>query len=161
MTDFLNYAKPSADLEEQLDIKEELEHTVRFITPYAIDFQVAIDISHECEAPLYILGESQKLRQCLLNLIKNAIESMPNGGRLSLRTWKHPSAVQISISDTGVGMTDTQLNSLGKPFYTTKEHGTGLGLVVVMSLIKKMNGKISFSSSLNRGTQCSIIFQQN
>lgn len=160
LTDFLNYAKPSVDMKEQLDIKEELEHTIRFITPYALDFQITIHISHEGETPLYILGESQKLRQCLLNLIKNAIESMPNGGKLSLRTCKHPSAVQISITDTGVGMTSKQLNSLGKPFYTTKQHGTGLGLVVVMSLIKKMNGKISFTSSLNCGTQCSIIFQQ-
>ncbi|WP_436242836.1 ATP-binding protein [Paenibacillus sp. LjRoot56] len=160
LTDFLNYAKPSVDMKEQLDIKEELEHTIRFITPYALDFQITIDISHECETPLYILGESQKLRQCLLNLIKNAIESMPNGGKLSLRTCKHPSAVQITITDTGVGMSSKQLNSLGKPFYTTKQHGTGLGLVVVMSLIKKMNGKISFTSSLNCGTQCSIIFQQ-
>ncbi|OCT13735.1 hypothetical protein A8709_19330 [Paenibacillus pectinilyticus] len=159
LTDFLNYAKPSINLQEQLDIKQELEQTVRFISPYASDSQVVIDISHECDAPLYILGESQKLRQCLLNLIKNAIESMPNGGMLSLRTWKHPSAVQISITDTGVGMTSSQLKSLGKPFFTTKTDGTGLGLVVVMSLIKRMNGKISFSSSLNRGTQCSIIFQ--
>ena len=85
---------------------------------------------------------------------------MPNGGKISLSTCKLPNAVQISISDTGVGMSKQQLNSLGMPFYTTKEQGTGLGLVVVMSIIKMMNGKISFSSNLNQGTQCSIYFQQ-
>jgi two-component system sporulation sensor kinase B len=160
INDYLNYAKPSTGLHEQLDIKEELEAMLRFITPFATDHQVVIDISHENEAPLYILGESKKLRQCLMNLIKNAIESMPNGGEISLSTRKLPNAVQISITDTGVGMSQTQLNSLGMPFYTTKEQGTGLGLVVVMSIIKMMNGKISFSSNLNKGTQCSILFQQ-
>jgi two-component system sporulation sensor kinase B len=160
INDYLNYAKPSTGLHEQLDIKEELEAMLRFITPFATDHQVVIDISHENEAPLYILGESKKLRQCLMNLIKNAIESMPNGGEISLSTRKLPNAVQISITDTGVGMSQTQLNSLGMPFYTTKEQGTGLGLVVVMSIIKMMNGKISFSSNLNQGTQCSILFHQ-
>ncbi|WNR46731.1 HAMP domain-containing sensor histidine kinase [Paenibacillus roseipurpureus] len=159
LTDFLNYAKPSKNLLEQLNIQQELDHTIRFITPYAADSLVSIDVSHESDTPLFILGESQKLRQCFLNIIKNAIESMPNGGKLSLRTWKHPNAVQISITDTGVGMTPSQLNAIGKPFFTTKEHGTGLGLVVVMNMIQKMNGKISFSSSLNCGTRCSISFQ--
>ncbi|WP_175532067.1 HAMP domain-containing sensor histidine kinase [Paenibacillus sp. yr247] len=160
INDYLNYAKPSTGLHEQLDIKEELEAMQRFVTPFATDHQVVIDISHENEDPLYILGESKKLRQCLMNLVKNAIESMPNGGKISLRTCKLPNAVQISITDTGVGMSKTQLNSLGRPFYTTKEQGTGLGLVVVMSIIKMMNGKISFSSNLNQGTQCSILFHQ-
>ncbi|MDF2647023.1 MAG: hypothetical protein K0Q73_2828 [Paenibacillus sp.] len=159
--DYLNYAKPSSNLQEQLELKEEIEAMLRFITPFATDHQVAIHISHENEDPLYILGESKKLRQCLMNLVKNAIESMPNGGKISLSTCKLPNAVQISISDTGVGMSKQQLNSLGMPFYTTKEQGTGLGLVVVMSIIKMMNGKISFSSNLNQGTQCSILFQQN
>lgn len=160
INDYLNFAKPNVSLQEQLDIKEELDAMLRFITPFATDHQVTINISHENEVPLYILGESKKLRQCLINLVKNAIESMPNGGEISLSTCKLPNAVQISISDTGVGMSKAQLNSLGKPFYTTKEKGTGLGLVVVMSIIKMMNGKISFSSNLNQGTQCSILFQQ-
>ncbi|RTE07078.1 HAMP domain-containing histidine kinase [Paenibacillus whitsoniae] len=159
LEEFLTYAKPSTSLREQLDIREELESTVRFMMPYANDANVSIDISHEYDAPLYILGESQKLRQCLINLIKNAIESMPTGGTLSLRTLKYANTVQISIMDTGIGMSNKQLKSLGKPFYTTKENGTGLGLVIVMSIIRKMNGKISFSSSLNHGTNCSILFQ--
>jgi two-component system sporulation sensor kinase B len=160
INDYLNYAKPSNGLQEQLDIKEELEATLRFITPLATDHQVAIEIVHETDDPLFILGESKKLRQCLINLVKNAIESMPDGGHILLRTCKLPSGVQISITDTGVGMSKSQLDSLGMPFYTTKEQGTGLGLVVVMSIIKMMNGKISFSSRINQGTQCSILFQQ-
>lgn len=160
INDYLNYAKPSNGLQEQLDIKEELEATLRFITPLATDHQVVIDIIHETDDPLFILGESKKLRQCLINLVKNAIESMPDGGHISLRTCKMPSGVQICITDTGVGMSKSQLDSLGMPFYTTKEQGTGLGLVVVMSIIKMMNGKISFRSRINQGTQCSILFQQ-
>ncbi|MEC0231478.1 HAMP domain-containing sensor histidine kinase [Paenibacillus alba] len=161
INDYLNYAKPSSGLHEQLDIKEEIEAMLRFIMPFATDHQVVIDILHENEDPLFILGESKKLRQCLINLIKNAIESMPDGGIITLTTCKLPNAVQVCITDTGVGMSKTQLNSLGMPFYTTKEHGTGLGLVVVMSIIQMMNGTISFSSHLNQGTQCSILFKQH
>ncbi|UKS29802.1 ATP-binding protein [Paenibacillus sp. HWE-109] len=161
INDYLNYAKPSTGFQEQLEIKEEIAAVLRFITPFATDHHVVIEIAHENEAPLFILGESKKLRQCLMNLIKNAIESMPDGGTISLTTSKPTNAVQISITDTGIGMSKMQLNSLGMPFYTTKEQGTGLGLVVVMSIIKMMNGKISFSSHLNKGTQCSILFQQS
>lgn len=160
INDYLNYAKPSTGLQEQLDIKEELEAMLRFITPFATDHGVVIEMTHESVGPLYILGESKKLRQCLMNLVKNGIESMPDGGTITLRTCKLPNAVQIFITDTGVGMTQAQLNSIGVPFYTTKEQGTGLGLLVVMSIIKMMNGKISFSSVINQGTQCSIHFQQ-
>ncbi|MDD9270375.1 ATP-binding protein [Paenibacillus sp. GCM10023248] len=160
INDYLNYAKPSSGLQEQLDVREELEAMLRFITPFATDHGVVIETTHESEGPLYILGESKKLRQCLMNLVKNGIESMPDGGTITLRTCRMPDAVQISITDTGVGMTPAQLNSLGVPFYTTKEQGTGLGLLVVMSIIKMMNGTITFNSAINQGTQCSIHFHQ-
>ncbi|WP_187274419.1 HAMP domain-containing sensor histidine kinase [Paenibacillus sp. N3.4] len=69
ISDYLNYAKPAANLQEQLDMKAELDAILRFITPYATQRLVTIELSHETEAPLFILGDSKKLRQCLINLL--------------------------------------------------------------------------------------------
>jgi two-component system sporulation sensor kinase B len=158
ITDYLNFAKPNADQIEKLDVKEELDSTIRFITPLVMTSEVEINVTHLVEGPLHIVGESRKLKQCLMNLIKNAIESMPEGGTLTIRTCKHEDTIRITIIDTGIGMSKTQIKTLGLPFYTTKAKGTGLGLVVVMSLIKTMNGKITFESTLNKGTTCLIQF---
>lgn len=159
ITDYLNAAKPVSEQHEKLDVKEELGATIRLLTPYAQSMHVEFQIQHIVEGPLHIAGESRKLRQCLMNLIKNSIESMPNGGTLTVRTCKYEETVNITIVDTGIGMTKHQMKSLGLPFYTTKEKGTGLGLVVVMDLIKAMNGKIFFDSKPNKGTSCMIQFR--
>ncbi|UJF35419.1 ATP-binding protein [Paenibacillus hexagrammi] len=159
ITEYLHYAKPNNDQQAQLDVKEELASILRFISPSAFAGGVAIDISHSSENPMYIWGESKKFRQCLMNLIKNAIESMPGGGTLTIHTHQSDKHIQVWITDTGVGMSKAQINSLGVPFFTTKKEGTGLGLVVVMSIIKSMNGKITYSSNVNKGTVCLIQFQ--
>jgi two-component system, sporulation sensor kinase B len=161
ITDYLNFAKPDSIQQEQLDIKEEVDTLIQFISPVANESRVAVHITHDSDFPLYVMGESKKLRQCFINLIKNAIESMPHGGSLIVNTCKLEDTVQISISDTGVGMSKAQMKKLGMPFYTTKEQGTGLGIVVVMSIIRMMNGKISYSSNINKGTLCLIQFQHS
>lgn len=157
--DYLNYAKPNAEKTERLDVKEEIAAIVRFISPLALTSNIEIEIKHSFDMPIYITGESKKLRQCLMNLIKNSIESMPQGGNIAIETRKLDEQIHITITDSGVGMSKTQIKSLGLPFYTTKEKGTGLGLVVVMSLIKSMNGKITFESKINQGTTCLIQFK--
>ncbi|MEW9697632.1 ATP-binding protein [Paenibacillus sp. SI8] len=158
ITEYLNYAKPGSNEQVQLNIKEELDAVIRFISPLAMENSILIQITHNCHDPLYVRGESKKLRQCFMNLVKNAIESMPGGGSLSIQTSKLGETVQISFSDTGIGMSKAQLKAIGVPFYTTKVHGTGLGMVVVLSIIKLMNGQISYTSKMNKGTHCVIQF---
>jgi signal transduction histidine kinase len=90
-----------------------------------------------------------------LNLITNAVQAMPNGGELRLRTQRTPEkTVVIEFSDTGVGIAANHLNSIFNPFFTTKEpgQGTGLGLSVVHSVIKRYQGKITVQSKPNAGT---------
>jgi two-component system sporulation sensor kinase B len=159
ISDYLSYAKPNTDNNEHLDITQELAFVVRFIMPLAQANHIEVETKHSSEHPLWIIGESRKLRQCLMNLLKNAIEAMPEGGLLTIQTELNKQHIHITIADTGVGMTKAQIKSLGLPFFTTKEKGTGLGLVVVMSLIKTMNGRISFMSSKERGTSCMLQFK--
>ncbi|MNI27238.1 Sporulation kinase D [compost metagenome] len=161
ITDYLDFAKPITDQVDRVNINDELASTIRFISLIATSNHVEIELLHGSEEPIYMIGEAKKLRQCLINLIKNSIESMPKGGKITIETHKLDPYIQITIADTGVGMTKTQIKSLGIPFITTKAKGTGLGLVVVMSLIKTMNGKITFTSKINKGTLCQIQFKSH
>jgi signal transduction histidine kinase len=101
------------------------------------------------------VANQNALRQVFLNLITNAVQAMPNGGELRLRTQRTPERnVIIEFSDTGVGIPTQHINNIFNPFFTTKEpgQGTGLGLSVVHSIIKRYRGKIGVQSKPNAGT---------
>ncbi|MBM7565372.1 sensor histidine kinase [Paenibacillus sacheonensis] len=159
ITDYLNYAKPSVEEARPIDVKTELESLTPWIAPLADMSNVEIEMKHHDDCPLIILGEPKKFQQCLLNLLKNAIEAMPGGGKLSIATRVEQHQVCIAIADTGVGMSKLQLKRIGTPFFTTKEKGTGLGLMVVVSLISVMGGKIAFTSKRGQGTVCEIRYR--
>lgn len=106
----------------------------------------------------FIAGEKQKLNQCLLNILKNCIEAMPKGGDLYFTLVPDHKHIQLYIKDTGVGMDSEQVKRLGSPFYSTKEKGTGLGMMVVFSVVQAMNGKIDIISEKGIGTTFLLTF---
>src|SRR5690606_5822305 len=98
-----------------------------------------------------------ELQQVLLNLALNAIQAMPDGGKLSLVAERCPDAhgneqVRIRVSDEGIGMDEATLKRLFSPFFTTKPKGTGLGLVSCHRIVESIGGRIEVSSVLDRGT---------
>jgi PAS domain S-box-containing protein len=109
---------------------------------------------HLALAPLpHVLGRAAELREVLTNLLLNAIEAMPKGGEITLRTWVEASAVCVAVSDTGVGMAAEVRHRLFDPFFTTKgARGTGLGLSVSQAIIKGHDGTLSVDSEPDRGT---------
>ncbi|TYR81443.1 two-component sensor histidine kinase [Priestia megaterium] len=155
INDYLTFAKPSTDNKETLSVFDEIHHTVNVITPLANMNGVYIKLSL-LNGDFYVSGERKKFQQCLVNIVKNGIESMPSGGELEIELRKTASAIQIDIRDQGKGMTQEQIHRLGEPYYTTKEKGTGLGMMVSFSIISGMNGKISVTSELEKGTCFSI-----
>lgn len=161
ITEYLNYTKPSNETAKTLQIKQEIESVVQWLHPYSVQKNVNIVTHHMSEEELFVRAEPKQFQQCILNIMKNAIEAMPNGGLLTVHTRIVQDQVQILIRDTGIGMSAEQLKRIGKPYFTTKESGTGLGLMVVMSLVKAMNGKILFRSKLNQGTICEIHLMQD
>ncbi|WP_227013899.1 ATP-binding protein [Paenibacillus psychroresistens] len=160
ITDYLNFAKPNVEKIVPIDIKTEISNSIPLINSLLTISNIEMHIQHATDQPLLILGESKKLQQCLLNLLKNCIEAMPGGGKIMIHTSLESNLILMSIEDTGEGMTPLQIKSLGLPFYTTKDNGTGLGLMVVTSLLKAMNGRISFLSKPNKGTTCLIEFKR-
>jgi two-component system sporulation sensor kinase B len=160
ITDYLNFAKPNVEKIVPIDIKKEIANIIPLIRSLMTISNIELQIQHASDESMLIQGDTKKLQQCLLNLLKNCIESMPNGGLITISTSMQENIIHLYIEDTGVGMTPLQIKSLGLPFYTTKDKGTGLGLMVVTSLLKAMNGKISFLSKPNKGTTCLVEFKR-
>ena len=104
-----------------------------------------------------IEGNENRLKQVVLNLIKNAIESMYNGGTVLVEMRVNSgSLIELSITDEGSGMTSETIENLFQPFYTTKTTGTGLGLPFVKKVIEEHDGEIVVESELNKGTRFSV-----
>ncbi|WP_335385274.1 HAMP domain-containing sensor histidine kinase [Neobacillus drentensis] len=149
--DYLTFAKPSLEAFEELNVKSELRQIINILQPLAN--QNSVEITTDFSVIGFIKGDGQKFRQCFVNVLKNAIESMPNGGYLTIATEFSKSHVTISVKDTGVGMTIEQLGRLGEPFYSTKgKNGTGLGMMVVYSIARAMDGTVWAESEIGNGT---------
>lgn len=144
---------------EPTDLRRVLSQMLTFI--YSEAEAHGIRIHHEfdngfpnCEVDL------REVKQLFLNLLKNAMEAMPDGGELCIRMYPvvGKDAVRIDISDTGTGIGEVELRSIFKPFYSTKPDGTGLGLSFCQRVIEKHGGKISVESKLHKGSTFSVIF---
>jgi signal transduction histidine kinase len=99
-----------------------------------------------------IFADPDLLHRALSNLVLNAIDAMPEGGEITVRTQQIDSSVAISVSDSGSGLTEEECQRLFTPYYTTKKHGTGLGLAIVQSVVSDHGGKISVASTKDNGT---------
>jgi two-component system sporulation sensor kinase B len=158
ITDYLSLAKPDPEMIESINVNDEINYLSNVLLTYANYNNIQINVVLSEDSPLLVVGDRYKFRQALINIGKNAIEAMNNGGILEIKTNKINDNIVLAISDTGVGMTSEQIKRLGIPYYSTKEKGTGLGTMVSFGIIKKMNGKIDISSELGKGTEFKIIF---
>lgn len=155
--DYLTFAKPAIEKFEDLNVKSELKQIISIVQPLAN--QYSVEILTDFSVLGIIRGDRQKFRQCFVNVLKNAIEAMPNGGSLMVSTQYSQEYVSVTVNDTGVGMTTQQLERLGEPFYSTKgKNGTGLGMMVVYSIVRAMDGSITVESELDVGTTFSFKF---
>ncbi len=99
-----------------------------------------------------ITADPDLLHRALSNLVVNAIDAMPGGGTLSIRTQQKDDEIHIEVSDTGEGLSPEECKRLFTPYYTTKEHGTGLGLAIVQSVVSDHHGRITVTSAPGCGT---------
>jgi two-component system nitrogen regulation sensor histidine kinase NtrY len=108
-----------------------------------------------------IAADPELLHRVISNLVLNAMDAMPNGGTLTLRTRQSSDRVAIDVSDTGIGLTPEECARLFTPYYTSKQHGTGLGLAIVQSVISDHGGTVSVKSQRGRGTTFRIELPRN
>ena len=96
------------------------------------------------------------MKQALLNLVKNAVAAMPNGGSLSLATMYNADELRIVVSDTGIGIAENKIGKIFEPYYTTRENGTGLGLTLSYKIVKEHGGDITVRSKQGSGSQFTV-----
>jgi two-component system sporulation sensor kinase B len=161
ISDYLGLASQQFMIKEKIDISNILEEVTMLMTSYA-NFKT-VTIQKNFDNHLYVIGDKAKLKQVFINIIKNAIEAVPNvDGNVMIRAFISHEVVRIKVSDNGVGMSPEQIARLGEPYFTLKEKGTGLGLTVTHSIVKNHGGSIRYKSELNKGTVAIIslpIFQ--
>lgn len=122
----------------------------------------AIECAFELDEHLEpIAADAELLHRAISNLLLNAMDAMPQGGTVRLRTWKTDNSVYLEVSDTGTGLTSEECERLFTPYFTSKQHGTGLGLAIVQSIVSDHDGKISVQSSPGRGTTFRIELSKN
>jgi two-component system sporulation sensor kinase A len=105
----------------------------------------------------FVHADREQIRQVWLNLATNALEAMPGGGTLSVRTRAGSgNQVLIEFADEGPGIAAQDLRRIGQPFFTTKEHGTGLGVPIALRIVERHGGTLVFDSEPGRGTRARV-----
>lgn len=156
ISDYLSLVKPSGSRIEVLNLPELLSSLKSVMHPFAL--LKGVDLIQEQMDDLKMVGDRLKVKQILMNIIKNGIEATPEGGTVTLSAYLESQEVVIHIADTGVGMGREQLRMLGNPFFSTKSSGTGLGLMASYRMAAEMNGRIEASSEIGKGTEFKVIF---
>jgi len=141
----------------EIDLLVPLSLSLRLVQARADEQQVRLEPSLGRE-PLRVLGDTNQLKQVFLNLLLNALQSMPEGGRIAVTASPSGPATgaarwgQVRIVDTGQGIPSDQLRQVFDPFFTTKRDGTGLGLAICHGIIEQHQGEIRLESEEGRGT---------
>ena len=156
VSELLMVAKPQAQNLKPTCIQRLLNHVIELLSTNAIMSNVQITFSYDENISL-VSGDENQLKQVFINILKNAIDAMPNGGEVSVEAQKYDeNSVMIRVMDRGCGIPKERLAKVGEPFYTTKEKGTGLGLMVSKRIIEMHNGKILITSEEGIGTTVEI-----
>ncbi|MBN1302783.1 MAG: transporter substrate-binding domain-containing protein [Melioribacteraceae bacterium] len=155
--------KDEDEIDEQVFLDNLVEEVIDLVHPridqYYNQTDKILNVKTDLQKVPPVLGKPSELREALMNLIFNAMDAMPNGGQLQLNCRQNNDRVEMTISDTGSGMSDEVRKKCMEPFFSTKgERGTGLGLSMVKSIIDDNNGTIDLHSILSKGTTWTISF---
>jgi two-component system sensor histidine kinase FlrB len=157
VSNMLSFARSSRPQIREFDLGDLIENTLSFIEPVFAQRKIQLERADSPE-PVRQRGDPDMLRQMLMNLFMNALQAMPEQGKLMVRTRQSsPGWVEIEVEDTGIGIAPENLKRIFDPFFTTSEYGTGLGLSLVHQIVEKHNGKVTARSTLGKGTCFTMI----
>jgi two-component system sensor histidine kinase PilS (NtrC family) len=150
ITDFLLFARPGSPKRDPVDLAAVVEETVALVGT-GRDRTVQVDL--RVERPLPTVGDARELRQVVWNLIVNAEQAMPRGGRIEVAgRLAGDDAIEVTVKDGGDGIAVKDLSKIFDPFFTTKPNGTGLGLAIVHRIVQSHGGTIAVASRPGAGT---------
>ncbi len=151
VTQFLQAIRPSAPQLRMASLNDVVKETLELLRPEIENRGIVIKERLARQLAASPIDVAQ-IKQALVNLVKNAAQSMTKGGVLSVQTDSGVDGVVVSIADTGGGIPQEQINRIFEPFYTTKKKGTGLGLMIVQRIVRDHGGRIDLESHVGKGT---------
>ncbi|MDB6066934.1 MAG: Signal transduction histidine kinase, nitrogen specific, NtrB [Pedosphaera sp.] len=157
ITQFLQAIRPSPPQLKPASLNNVVEKTLTLLRPELDNRGLTVKEKLARQLPNAPIDAAQ-VQQVLVNLIKNAMQAMTKGGVLTLRTGEGSDGVWVSVTDTGGGIPQEQINRIFDPFYTTKKKGTGLGLMIVQRIVRAQGGRIELESHVGRGTTFRVWF---
>jgi two-component system sensor histidine kinase PilS (NtrC family) len=157
ITNFLSYAKPKVGNLAEIDLREAVGDTIKLLRHSPDVTEKHVLEEHLPQVPVFVSADQTQMQQVFWNLARNALQAMPEGGRLHIRVQLAPNQkVRIIFEDTGRGMPPEQVEQLFEPFSTSTTGGTGLGLSIVYQIIRDHNGSINVRSVEEEGTTITI-----
>ena len=152
ITDLLDFSRPGRTNIGEVDINQVVQELVKTIgAPENVEVSTSLAAD-----PAKVMADSGQLERVFSNLISNAIQAMPGGGRLSLSTSRNGGFVKVKVADTGVGIPQENLDKVFEPLFTTKAKGTGLGLAIARALVERQGGTIEVESQVGKGTTFTV-----
>jgi two-component system sensor histidine kinase HydH len=155
ITDFLNFARPKTPNRHPCLIQEVIAKNIHFLSSQIENNGIVIQTHFEDNLPP-IDVDADMLYQAFLNILINAMQAMPDGGLIVIRTKSSPNSLWIAFEDQGNGVTNEAMEKIWDPFFTTKEKGTGLGLGIVKNIIEAHDGQILLENRTDGGVRVSI-----
>jgi signal transduction histidine kinase len=157
VNDLMYIGKPKEICFSKANIEEIIAYTLSITQQQAERQNVSVETTIAGPLPP-IDCDSMQLKQVFINLMKNAIEAMPDGGKIMIKVKVlDGNKMNILVQDEGCGIDATNIDNLGEPFFTTKKEGTGLGLMVTNQIIKDHNGNLKIESTVGKGTKVNIL----
>ena len=154
-----NFARMDGDIMRPFDLHKGLDSTVALLKNQSEKVEIVKEYGSLPEVDCF----AGKINQVFMNLLTNAIQAMPEGGTITLRTWHEGDQVHVAVQDTGEGISPDIVGQIFEPFFTTKDigEGTGLGLSICHGIVEHHNGKIEVDSEPGKGTTMTLILPVN
>ncbi|REJ16291.1 MAG: hypothetical protein C6W57_09290 [Caldibacillus debilis] len=149
------FAKPNKNQWKVCNLGAILEKSIALLEGDIFRKRIQV-IFHRDEEPIPVFCDEQKIKQVFINLIKNAMEATESQGKIIIKASKEKESAVITVTDTGCGIPEELMNRIGQPFFTTKENGNGLGLMMCNKIIAEHNGSISVRSKMGVGTTFAV-----
>jgi signal transduction histidine kinase len=155
LTSVLDFAKPSVPQKSPTEVNEFVKNTLNMLEGAVVSKGVVV-VANLSEDDIVTEFDPSQMKQVLLNVIQNALNAMPEGGALEIKTSLHEDIMRIDVNDTGKGIPEYYLENIFEPFFTTGGEGTGLGLAISNMIVQNHQGNIEIKSEEGKGTKVSI-----
>ncbi|MDR1359716.1 MAG: PAS domain-containing sensor histidine kinase, partial [Deltaproteobacteria bacterium] len=155
VSNIINFARPTSQEMGVFDVAQVVRQTLSLMTIGSEERGIRAENVLEDGLPK-VQGNAENLKQCLINLVKNSLEAMPEGGSLTIRCLRDKDMVRISVEDTGKGIAQEIQTQIFNPFFSTKDSGAGLGLAMSRKIIEEMGGRVELKSREGVGTTVTV-----